>query len=115
MKWNFWSKNEENAQTVKLPKPREMPQALGMYLVTRLNQNPDVVWKFKAALLPREGSKHLFAVRIYNPVVVNDRNIRVVNYNSLDEAPDLILFQGTYDEQRGKVELARPVTPHPAA
>ncbi|MDD3992735.1 MAG: hypothetical protein PHV70_11365 [Desulfobacteraceae bacterium] len=108
MKWNFWSKNQENAKTVKLPKPREMPQALGMYLVTRLNQNPDVIWKFKAALLPREGSKQLFAVRIFNPVAVSDRNVRVVDYNSLDEVPDLILFQGTYDEKRGKVELSRP-------
>jgi hypothetical protein len=108
MKWNFWSKKEENPQTVKLPKPQEMPQALGMYLVTRLNQNPDIIWKCKAALLPREGSKTQFAVRIFNPVAVNDRGVRVVNYNSLDEAPDLILFQGAYDQQSGKVELSKP-------
>jgi hypothetical protein len=114
MKWKFWAK-EEDGSAPKLPKPREMPQQIGQHLVTRLNQNPDHIWNYKALLMPREGSKTAFAVRIYNPVAAYDRGIRVVNYTSLDEAPDLILFQGWYDQGSGKMEIAQPAAPLRAA
>jgi hypothetical protein len=114
MKWKFWSK-ETDAGVAKLPKPRDLPQLIGQYMVTKLKEEPDTIWNYKAVVLTREGSKTAFYVRVFNPAAADARGIRVTNYTSLDAAADLILFQGWYDKETGKVELSRPTATPRAA
>ncbi|MFH1983933.1 MAG: hypothetical protein ABIL58_19000 [Pseudomonadota bacterium] len=114
MKWKFWSK-EADSNVTKLPRPRDLPQLVGQYMVTKLKEDPDTIWNYKAVVMPREGSKTIFFVRIFNPAEADSRGVRVTDYNSLETAADLILFQGWYDKDSGKVELSRPsVTPRAA-
>ena len=114
MKWKFWSK-ETDAGVTNLPKPRALPQAVGQFMVTKLNEDPDVIWNYKAVIMPREGSETAFLVRIYDPAATDNARVRIVNYTSLDAAADFILFQGWYDKGSGKVELARPHAAAPQA
>jgi hypothetical protein len=114
MNWKFW-KNEANAGITHLPKPRELPQPVGQFMVAKLKQDPDIIWTYKAVLMPREGSDNAFLIRIYNPAATNASGLKVVNYTSLDAAADFILFQGWYDKSSGKVELARPDAAAPKA
>jgi hypothetical protein len=114
MKWKFWSKEADTGVT-KLPRPRDLPQSVGQYIVTKLKEDPDVIWNYKAVVMPREGSKTAFSVRVFNPAAADARAIRVTSYTSLDAVADLILFQGWYDKENGKVELSRPNTAPRAA
>jgi len=107
MKWKFWSK-EADAGVTRLPKPRDLPQPVGQHLVTKMKEDPDTVWSYKAVVMPREGAKSVFFLRVFNPAAADARGVRVADYNSLETAPDLILFQGWYDKESGKVELSRP-------
>lgn len=114
MNWKFWSK-EANAGVTNLPKPRALPQAVGQFMVTKLKEDPDVIWNYKAVLMPRDGSETVFLIRIYNPAATDNGRVRVANYTSLDAAADFILFQGWYDKSNGKVELERPHATTPQA
>jgi hypothetical protein len=107
MTWKFWSKEADTGVT-KLPRPRELPQRVGQYMVTKLKEDPDIIWNYKAVVMPREGSKTAFFVRVFNPAAADARGVRVTSYTSLEAAAELILFQGWYDQDSGKVELSRP-------
>ena len=114
MNWKFWSK-EAKAGVTNLPKPRALPQSVGQFMVTKLKEDPDIIWNYKAVLIPREGSDTVFSIRVYNPAATDASGLRVVDYNSLEAAADFILFQGWYDKSSGKVELARPHAAAPQA
>lgn len=110
MKWKFWERgssaaNESTDQKAKLPGPKDLPQVIGQYLVTREKMDPDDVWSFKCVQRPVDGGKHRYDIRIYNPVKSNHAGIRIANYRSLDEHPELILFYGWYEKYSDTFEL----------
>ena len=69
MKWKFWNRDEDNAQEYKSrrPRPRELPERVGRYLVVDLSMDPDQVWNLKAVTRPHAegGSRH--DIRIFQP------------------------------------------------
>jgi hypothetical protein len=116
MKWKFW---EHDASDVadpggakpKLPGPRELPQAVGQHLITREKMDPDQVWTFKCVQRPVEGSKHRYDIRVYNPAKSNYAGVRVTNYLSLNDHPELILFYGWYDKSSNAFEIHKGEMP----
>ena len=113
MGWKFWEKQQNGnseAKGAKLPKPRDLPQQIGMYLVVNEKQEPDVVWSLKCVLRPRQERKDYFDFRVYNPFHANDVRVNVVDYNSLENHPELILFKGKYDKNAKDPELDKSPT-----
>lgn len=68
---------------------------------------PDWVWKLKSVVRPRRGSKDACEFRVFDEAQVAAKGVTVKDYNSLDEHPDLILYQGWFDEKSGTVRIER--------
>jgi len=105
MNWKFW-KNQETEP--RLQKPRELPELVGIYLVTRLKEDPDWAWSLRAVIRPQKNpSNHLRDIRIFSPGDAAAKAVAVRDYTSLDQHPDLILFQGWYDKANGTVQIEK--------
>jgi hypothetical protein len=110
MNWKFWQKashreKSSNTGEVKFAKPRELPDQVGMYLVTKLKLDPDWVWNLKCVMHPKVDEKNVFDIRIFNPITAADKGVVVSNYHSLDQHPGRILFFGSFNKRTGSVEL----------
>jgi len=89
----------------RLPKPKDIPELVGRYLVTELKQKPDRVWRLKAVVRPRSDDEDHFDFRVFDETQVAGTRVIVKNYNSLDEYPNLILYQGWFDKKSMKVQI----------
>lgn len=112
MNLKFWHREQSGGGTlntagVKLSKPKELPQQVGMYLVVHERLDPDWVWALKCVLRPRPERKRYFDFRVFDPIQANRAKIQVLDYHSLDVHPELILFQGKYDKDVKDPELDR--------
>ena len=112
MSWKFWQKektveNSSGTKEAKLARPKELPDRVGRYLVTQLKEDPDWVWSLKCAMRLKAGEKNLFEIRIFNPATAEREGVSVVNFNSLDEYPELILFFGSFNKNTGGVQLEK--------
>jgi hypothetical protein len=109
MNWKFW----DNKKTVndgggvgnKLSKPKELPQMVGRHLVVSLVQDPDWVWGLKAAMRPKDGSKSVREIRVFNPVSAANQRVAIRDFTSLDDHPELVLFDGWFDSRTNQLEI----------
>ena len=106
----FWKKKpavekRSKAKAEKLPGPRGIPEVVGRHLVTELKQNPDWVWRLKGVVRRRPQGKDRFDFRVFDEAQVAGTKVIVKNYTSLDEHPDLILYEGWFDKKSGKVQI----------
>lgn len=119
MNWKFWEKKAENkeaqGQAVKLSGPKNIPEAVGRYLVVKLGKDPDWVWSLKAVVRQRPEANTAFDVRVFAVNQASAKNLNVKNFNSLDASPDLILFEGWYDKKTNKVDIKEKSGPQPKA
>jgi hypothetical protein len=112
MNWKFWQK-EKHGETssatkeIKLPKPKDLPDRVGMHLVTQLKEDPDWVWNLKCAMRPKADEKHAFEIRIFNPSDALRQGVAIKSFNSLDDHPDLILFFGWFSKDTGIVKIEK--------
>ena len=96
----FWKKENGANSTPKVERkfrPKELPQAIGLHLIVRLKQDPDWVWTLRFAIQTRADDRHVVNFRIYDPLEVRNEDVKVVRYESLDEHPELILYEGWFD------------------
>ena len=112
MHWKFWQRQATNGQSPtpggeKLPKPKELPQQIGMFLVVNDKLDPDYVWTLKCVVRPRPERKRYFDFRIFDPAQAANAKLHVVNYTSLDNYPELVLFKGRYDKDVRDPEMDR--------
>ena len=110
MGWKFWNKKSAGEEGLKpkvekLPKPKDLPQPVGQYLIVQLKQDPDWVWELKAAVRQRPESKSAYSVRVFDKDQATLRRVEVKDYTSLDGHPDLILYEGWFDKLTNKVQL----------
>ena len=116
MNWKFWEKaqkadNSDQPKREKLPGPKSIPEPVGRYLVVHMGKDPDWVWNLKAAMRARQEKPGTFHFRVFDPSKAAGSRILVRDYTTLDQNPQLILFEGWFDkklfdvhmeEQRGK-------------
>lgn len=86
-------------------KPKDIPDIVGGHLVTDYNQNPDWVWKLKAVKRRRQESKNAFDIRVFDDLEAATKKVKVHDYTTLDEHPELILFEGWFDLDSRQVQL----------
>jgi hypothetical protein len=106
MRWKFWLR-QPSGRGAKLPKPKELPSQVGMYLVVHEKLDPDWVWALRCVLRPRPEHNRYFDFRVFDPAAARAANIQVLDYTSLDTHPELILFKGRYDKDLRDPELDR--------
>lgn len=90
----FWKKSKSG-----LPGPKDLPNPVGREIVTDLGGNPDKIWLFKAVMRPREGEKDTFEVRVFDPAQAASQRITVLDYDTLTEHPELILYEGWFNKK----------------
>ena len=110
MNWKFWQKKTVGGgagtgKTPKLSGPKELPEAVGINLVTQKKEDPDFVWSLKWVARPRENQKKTQEFRIFSPAAAASKGVRVTDYNFLDLHPELILFSGEFDKGSGALRL----------
>ena len=110
MDWKFWRKKQIDTLRVggkikKLYKPRDLPQAVGGHLVVVKGLDPDWVWALKCVEKPRENDKNTFDVRIFSQGSAAQHNVKVIDYESLDDHMNIVLFAGWYAKDKQLVEL----------
>ena len=108
----FWKKKAATSEpkVEKLKGPKDIPDIVGGHLVTDFNQNPDRVWKLKAVKRRRPENKNAFDVRVFDEIEATAKKVKVVNYYTLDEHPELILFDGWFDTEARQVQLEEKKT-----
>jgi hypothetical protein len=109
--WKFWetaNKNDRrlNLRSANLPKPKDLPDRIGIHLVTQLKQDPDWVWTLKGVVRPTT-EKQNFEIRIFDPEEAFLSDIIVTDFNALEDFPELILFEGYFNENTGWVDIKR--------
>ena len=109
MSWKFWKKKSvtgpSKPKVEKLPGPKGMSQLLVTYLMTEKKQNPEWLWTLKTVVRPRSESKDAFDFRVFNEAQVAAKEVKVKDYTSLDEHPDLILYQGWFNKRTGQAQV----------
>jgi hypothetical protein len=110
MMWKLWKKGGERedaskAKVQKVSKPKDIPEPVGRYLIVELGQNPDWVWHLKSVMRPRQEEKDCYDVRVFDEGKAAQKNVTVKDYTSLDEHPELILYEGWFDKRSYKVEI----------
>lgn len=119
MQWKFWRRESSgnggsNNEDIKLPKPKELPSQIGMYLVVHEKLDPDTVWALRCVLRQRPERKRYFDFRVFDPAATAAANVPVLNYTSLDTHPELVLFKGRLDRDVRDPEMDR-TPPIPSA
>ena len=120
MNWKLWKRSASSndvvkTTTVKLPGPKEIPQQIGMFLVTHEKLDPDYVWTLNCVIRPIVDHKRWFDFRVFSPSDAGSARVKVKNFTSLDDHPELILYKGRYnkDGQEPELDMTPPI--HSAA
>jgi hypothetical protein len=97
-----WGKKVEVG---KLPGPRGIPGLVQNFLVTKGKIDSDLVGILKAVVGSRPGEEKAFNIRIFDESEAGAKKIQVKDYDSLNEHPDLIIYEGWFNEAAKQVEL----------
>lgn len=115
MNWKFWKKTaaappagagKTQPKPAKPGKPRDLPQEVGRFLVVNAGQDPDRVWNLKCVLRAQEGTQNRYDFRVFDPGLLQRDKITVSSFATLDEHPDVIVYEGWYDKGSTRVTLA---------
>ncbi|OQX11350.1 MAG: hypothetical protein BWK80_44800 [Desulfobacteraceae bacterium IS3] len=107
MGWKFWQKNKTaEPETKRRTGPKEIPPELGRYMVISMKLDPDWVWDLRSIARPKEGeAAGTFEIRLFKDYKIKEAGLSVKDYNSLDDYPELIAFQGWYVRGTKTVEI----------
>lgn len=89
----------------KLPGPMQIPGFVGKHLITEYKMEPDLMQVLKAVVRKNPKAAKMFDCRIFDPSEAEASEIRIKDYTSLDEHPELLLYEGWFDEGSKRVEL----------
>jgi hypothetical protein len=99
----FWSRKSAKEEG-KLPGPKEIPEPLQNYLVTEKKIDRDFV-KFLRAVQRNNTTGAAYDIRIFDDGEAKAKKVEVTDYTSLDERPDLIIYEGWFDNGANQVKL----------
>jgi hypothetical protein len=99
----FWSKKSAKEEG-KRSGPKEIPGPVRDYLVSEHKMNADWVRLLRAVERKNtNGAK--FDIRIFDDSESKAKKVEVTDYASLDKRPDLIIYEGWFDEGTKQVKL----------
>ncbi len=100
------NKQENNVHAEKLPGPREIPGLVQNYLIKERKMDEDLARLLKSAVRRKNGNgQKTFDIRIFDDSDAAARKVQVKDYNTFEDNPDLIAYDGWFDEATKQVEL----------
>ncbi|MGA2468107.1 MAG: hypothetical protein ABSH06_27650 [Thermodesulfobacteriota bacterium] len=102
----FWGKKsaKEEEKKEKLSGPKEIPGPVRNYLAAERKMDPDLV-KLLKAVERKSTTGATFNIRVFDDSEAIAKKVQVKDYTSLDECPDLIIYEGWFDEGAKQVKL----------
>ena len=88
----FWGKKSAKEEG-KLSGPKEIPGPVQNYLVAERKMDPDLV-KLLKAVERKSATGATFNIRVFDNSEATAKRVQVKDYTSLDECPDLIIYEG---------------------
>jgi hypothetical protein len=101
--FSFFKKKSSEGKEERLSGPKTLPAVVGQCIVVKLGGDPDRVWSLKAVLKPNVKSKNAFDVRVFDDSPLLSSKVK--DYNSLNEHPELILYEGWFDKKTLEAEI----------
>jgi hypothetical protein len=103
----FWNKKsvKEEVKKERLPGPQAIPALVQKDLVANWKMDPDLAQLLKAVVLKKSNGEKALNIRIFDGSDASAKKVEVKNYSSLDEHPDLTLYEGQFDEASKQVKL----------
>lgn len=98
----FKKKNADGSD--KLPGPKGVPDPVGSTLVVEFKEDPTWAWALKAVMKPKK-EIDLFDIRVFSDSAAGSAKVSVKDYHSLDDHPNLVLYDGIYDKKKKKALL----------
>ncbi len=95
----------ENPKAEKLGGPKQMPILVEKYLTAEHKIDPDLAKLLKTVTRGSSTEATGLNIRIFDDSEAIAKKIQVKNYISLDEHPDLIIYEGWFDEKSKRVKL----------
>jgi hypothetical protein len=89
----------------KLPRPDKLTSEMVRYLTLILGHSPSWVQGLKYVKRPRAGIENICDVRVFDELLTTANKANIMNFNSLDDFPDMILFEGWLNKDDGIVIL----------
>ena len=99
----FWGKKSTKEEG-KLSGPKEIPGPVQNYLVAERKMDPNLV-KLLRAVEQKGTTGATFNIRVFDESEAIAKKVQVKDYTSLDECPDLIIYEGWFDEGAKQVKL----------
>ena len=100
----FWKKKPAE-EAEKLPGPKEIPGLVGKHLIAEMKM--DSYFGLKAVVRKSPKGEKAFDIRVFDPSEAAAKKVQVKDYTSLDELPDLTIYEGWFDEKSKRVELEK--------
>jgi hypothetical protein len=98
--------NATNVTVEKLPGPREIPGLVQKNLIDDKKLDPDLVQLLKSTIRQRQHSEQkVFDIRIFDDADAAARKVQVKDYTTFEIHPDLVAYDGWFNETTKQVEL----------
>ena len=101
----FGNKKTEDKKVEKLAGPREIPGLVQNYLSKELKLDIELVRLLKSTVRRRQDDTRVSDIRIFDDADAAAYKVQVKDYNTFDEHPELVIWEGWFDEGTKKVEL----------
>ena len=98
----FWKKSAVE----KLPGPRDIPGLVQNHIVSQYKMDADLVRLLKGVVHKRTTNGQVgFNIRVFDQSEAWARKVQVKDYTTLDATPNLIIYDGWYDDGSKQVNL----------
>ena len=103
----FWGKKsvKEEEKKEKLAGPQAIPGLVQKHLIAERKMDPVLVQLLKAVVLKSATQETGLNIRVFDNSEALAKKVQVKDYTSLDERPDLIIYDGWFDEGSKQVKL----------
>lgn len=101
----FWRRKEIKEGEVKLPRPKDITELVGRYMVVEKKMDPALVQLLKAVVRKSATGETAFDIRVFDESDALANKVQVKDYTSLDGHPDLVIYEGCFNEALKQVEL----------
>lgn len=106
----FWKSKDKDQTGRKLSGPKEIPQFIKNYLESSRIVDKGTIPFLRMVTRNNEKSGGTSDIRLFDPADAEARHISVLNYDTLDQKPELIIAEGSYEESAKKAEIAAKKT-----
>ena len=89
----------------KLPGPRQIPGLVEKHLIAEYKMDADLARILKAVVRASSTKEGVFNIRVFDESEALAKKIQVKDYTSVDEHPDLTIYEGWFDEKSRRVKL----------